>query len=208
MSSLTSTFDECRKQPDGETLEQMRAHYFTDAIMNEKESPNTGGLNIPQAGAIEAITNRKKREKYAKDIAFAVKLMNDRLDALEDKLIEKYGEYFAENLAAEYLDDETYKQLMSIDDQDERRRQIAHEINKGIENGTIKYNSTNPDFKEWLDVNKQYEINEFEKTIQVNEEINQKQTLEKPVKEVHNIADGNEGNTFDSIFANKSPVTI
>ena len=128
MSSLTSTFDECRKQPDGETLEQMRAHYFTDAIMNEKESPNTGGLNIPHAGVIDAIKDRKKREKYAKDITFALKLLNDRLAQIqvqlaqiENELVDKYGVYFADDLAAEYLDTETNTALMLIQDDEERR---------------------------------------------------------------------------------------
>jgi len=125
MSSLTSTFDKCSKHSGGETLEKILSNYLADIIMNENESPDRGGLNIPHAGVIECIKDRKKREEYAKYIATALKILNDRLDALEDKLIDKYGEDFAENLAAEYLDDETYKQLMLIDDKDERRRQIA-----------------------------------------------------------------------------------
>ena len=59
MSSLTSTFDECRKQPDGETLEQMRAHYFTDIVMNERDSTSAGGINLPQAGIANGVKERK-----------------------------------------------------------------------------------------------------------------------------------------------------
>jgi len=209
MSSLTSTFDECRKQPDGETLEQMRAHYFTDAIMNEKESPNTGGLNIPHAGVIDAIKDRKKREKYAKDIAFALKLLNDRLDALEDKLIEKYGEYFAENLAAEHLDEETYKQLMLIDDPEERRKQIAKAINDGLENGTIDKSiiNENPDFKEWLDVSKEYELNELQETMISHEE--SKQQL-KPDEFVNHNTDQkvNLESGFDALFSKNNSIGV
>ena len=166
MSSLTSTFDECRKQPDGKTLEQMRAHYFTDAIMNEKESPNTGGLNIPHADVLECIKDRKKREEYTKYITRILKSLNTRLDALEaqlarieDKLIRNHGKYFADELAAEYLDAETNKTLMLIQDDEERRHATANALNDGIENGTVDsveiYKNT--DIKEWLDVSKERE---------------------------------------------------
>ena len=161
MSSLTCKFTESCKQPDGETLKQMREHYFTDAIMNEKESPNTGGLNIPQADAIECIKERKKREEYAKYITSILKTLNNRLDALEDKLIEKYGEYFAATLAVDHLDDETYKHIMATQDDEERRHKFAKALNEGLENGTIDADAFDdkPEFKEWLDVRKEKELN-------------------------------------------------
>lgn len=161
MSSLTCIFDECRKQPDGETLEQLRANYFTNIVMNERESTSAGGINIPQAGITNGVKEKKEREKTAKDMAFAVKLMNDRLAQIEAKMVDKYGEDFAENFAAEYFDEDTYKDLMSIQDQEERRREIAKAINEGIENGTIDPDTINenPDFSEWLDVRKEKELN-------------------------------------------------
>ena len=168
MSSLTATFDECRKQPDGETLEQMRAHYFTDAIMNEKDCTSAGGLNIPQADAIEAITNRKKQKKYAKNITFALKLLNDRLAQiqaklaqLEDELIRNHGEAFAAHLSIDHLDDETYNHIMVIQDTEERRHEFAKALNEGLENGTIDADAFDdkPEFKEWLDVRKEKELN-------------------------------------------------
>ena len=97
--------------------------------------------------------------------------MSDRLAQIEANLVDKYGEYFAENLAAEYLDEETYKQLMSIEDQDERREQIAIAINQGIENGTIDPDAINenPDFAEWLDARKEKELNITSQEVENNQ---------------------------------------
>ncbi|MBL4623179.1 MAG: hypothetical protein JKY89_12360, partial [Immundisolibacteraceae bacterium] len=123
MSSLTSTFDKCSKHSGGETLEKILSNYLADIIMNENESPDTGGLNIPHSGVIECIKERKTREEYTKYIATALKLLNDRLDALEaqlarieDMLIRNHGVYFADELAATYLNDETNTALMLIQD--------------------------------------------------------------------------------------------
>lgn len=161
MSSLTSIFDECRKQPDGETIDQLRANYFIDAAMNERGVSNSGGLAINPSGIVNSAKIAKEKEKHAKDMAFALKLLNDRLTQIEANLVDKYGEDFAENLAAEYLDEYTYKELMSIEDKEERRRQIAQAINEGIENGTIDPNTINenPDFMEWLDVRREETLN-------------------------------------------------
>ena len=209
MSSLTCKFTESCKQSDGEKLAKIRDHFLADAIMNEKDPSSSSSINIPQVGAIVAIKDRKKREEYAKYIATALKLLNDRLDALEDKLIEKYGEYFAENLAAEHLDDETYKQLMLIDDQDERRKQIAKAINEGTENGTIDKSiiNENPDFKEWLDVSKEYELNELEETMISHEE--SKQQL-KPEEFVSHNTDQkvNLESGFDALFSKNDSIGV
>lgn len=158
---LTSTFDECRKQPDGESIDQLRANYFIDAAMNERGVSSAGGLAINPSGIVNSAKIAKEKEKHAKYITTALKLMNDRLAQIEARLVDKYGEDFAENLAAEYLDEDTYKKLMSIQDKDERRRQIAQAINEGIENGSIDPDAINenPDFAEWLDVRRENELN-------------------------------------------------
>jgi len=204
MSSLTCKFTESCKQPDGETLVKIRDHYFADAVMNEKESPNTGGLNIPHADVIEAIKDRKKREEYAKYIATSLKLLNDRLDAIEDELIRNHGEDFAAHLAVDHLDNETYKHIMAIQDTEERRHEFAVAINEGLENGTIKKDAfkDNPEFKEWLDVRK--EIKQ-QRTLSTNVD---SEISELKIQENHNVTEKNEEDVFDSIFANESPVTI
>jgi len=180
VGTLTSAFDECRKQPNGETIDQLRANYFIDAAMNERGVSSAGGLAINPSGLVNNTKIAKEKEKHAKDMIFALKLMNDRIARIEANLIDKYGEDFAENLAAGYLDDETYKQLMSIEDKDERRRQIAQVINEGIESGTIDPDAINenPDFAEWLDVRNETELNitsqEVENSQSMSEDANLK----------------------------------
>jgi len=221
MSSLTATFDECRKQPDGETLEQMRANYFTDIVMNERDCTSAGGLNIPQAGIINGVKEKKERKKHAKDVAFALKLLNDRLVALEaelawieDKLIRNNGVYFADDLAAEYLDAETNRTLMLIQDDEERRHAVAKELNKGIENGTLKSEKIyeNTDIEKWLTVSKDYEETKLEVSQTVHDKNAQQLVSGEPItqntKINHDISDGNEESVFDDIFTNKGPVTI
>lgn len=206
MSSLTATFDECRKQPDGETLLQLRANYFIDIVMNERDCTNAGGLNIPQAGIINGVKERKERERNAKDIAFAVKLMSDRLAQIEANMVDKYGEDFAENLAAEYLDDETYKQLMLIDDKDERRRQIAKVINEGRENGSINFDAINknPDFKEWLEVHKEKQY-----LIEAGQSANHSVSSEQKVENTHNSEQRSDLESgLDSFFAKNDTIGI
>lgn len=80
--------------------------------------------------------------------------MIDDIEAMELALEDKYGEHFAENLAAEHLSEEKYHQLMAIEDQDERRRQIALALNDGVENGTIDADILfeNDDIKDWVNV--------------------------------------------------------
>ncbi len=157
MNDLTAIFDECRKLPNHEDLETLRLHYFIDASMNEKE--DVSSLRVMQTPSIQAVKDKKQRDKQFQENILII--LNNRLADIENRLIDKYGEYFAENLAAEHLDDETYKLLMTIDDQNERREQIAKMINDGIEEGTIDLDAINenPDLKEWLEVRKELELN-------------------------------------------------
>lgn len=97
----------------------------------------------------------RKKKKVDDHFWFLMMLdqLNDQLEAIESALVGKYGEQFAENLAAELLDEEQFKVIMQIEDEAERRRAIADAINNGIANGSIdpKDAYENPDFKEWLD---------------------------------------------------------
>ena len=165
MSSLTSIFDECRKQPDGETLEHLRANYFIGALMNESDAVSVGGLIINPSARINNANSAKEKERRA-NTAILIKLMNDRLAQIqaqlaqiENELVDKYGVYFADDLAAEYLDVETNKTLMLIQDDEERRHAIANALNDGIKNGTVESEKIykNTDIKEWLDVSKERE---------------------------------------------------
>jgi len=208
MSNLTSTFDECRKQPDGETIDQLRANYFIDVAMNERDSTSAGGIIIPQAGIVNGVKERKERERSAKDIAFALKLLNDRLAQIEASLVDKYGEDFAENLTAEYLDEDTYKELMSIEDKEERRHAIANVIKEGIKIGTIDpatFNE-NSDFKEWLEVNNELEQQRvISKQINLENEVLSEQKIEN-THEADQRIDLESG--FDSLFTKNNSIVI
>lgn len=102
-------------------------------------------------------TNSDKKRKDAscekKDSLTLLALLDSQIQILETSLADRYGDDFAENLAAEYLDEETYKELMAIEDQDERRAAIAAAINEGIANGTIDPSEIYADaeLKEWLE---------------------------------------------------------
>ena len=63
-----------------------------------------------------------------------------------------YGDGGTLNWAAELLDEDTYAQIMQIEDQAERREAIAEAIIQGVRNGTIDPETIdNPDLLEWLD---------------------------------------------------------
>lgn len=102
-------------------------------------------------------TNSDKKRKDAssekKDSLTLLALLDSQIQILEISLADRYGEDFAENLAAEYLDEQTYKELMAIEDQEERRSAIAAAINEGITNGTIDPSEIYADaeLKEWLE---------------------------------------------------------
>ena len=51
-------------------------------------------------------------------------------------MIQKYGEDFAEQFAAELLDKETFEKLMLIQDPEERRKAIALSVWDGIQDGS------------------------------------------------------------------------
>jgi len=146
MSNLRDDFDAARQSVSGKALEELRANYFIQASMSGSDDSSVGGLNINQSGRKNDIVSGKSKSKKLVDDFL---LYSDIIDSLE----QKYGVDFAENWAAELLDDETYKQLMQIEDQDERRIAIAKAIQDGIKNGTIDPEkvTANPDLEEWLE---------------------------------------------------------
>ncbi|MEW8626271.1 MAG: hypothetical protein AB2551_11005 [Candidatus Thiodiazotropha sp.] len=158
---LTKTFDTARKESTGETLEKMRGNYYIALNMRGSDDNTLGGLNINTSGRANQATIAKKKVKQYTDGLLMVALQ-DQLAAIESAMADKYGEDFAENLAAEFLDEETYKAVIAIEDPEERRRAIARAINEGIKNGTTDPDEVykNPDFKEWLD--KHAEREEYE----------------------------------------------
>ncbi|SFL35950.1 hypothetical protein SAMN05216302_106717 [Nitrosomonas aestuarii] len=137
--TLTTHFDASRRIPPAELIERTRHDYYIAAQMQNNGDPAIGGLRVDMSGHTDmdypGSDNQKKRERDERMLALMIHNMT--LQQIEDQLAARYGENFAENLAAEYLSEESYKRLMSIEDKTERRRQIAVELYKGIEDGSI-----------------------------------------------------------------------
>lgn len=152
--NLTAQFDVSRRIPPAELIERTRHDYYTAAQMQNNGDPAIGGLRVDMSGRTDmdypGSDNQKKRERDERMLALMIHNMT--LQQIEDQLAARYGENFAENLAAEYLNEESYKRLMSIEDKTERRRQIAVELNQGIRDGSIDADKIlgNSDFEGWL----------------------------------------------------------
>lgn len=143
---------------------------------------------------------KKKQEQSAKDLLVTLEQIRQQFEKLEAQMIDKYGEDFAEQFAAELLDEETYKKIMEIEDQEERRQAIAEAILKGIEDGTIDPEEVfkNPDFKQWLEANAK--IIEARAAIENNGQSLKDNTINHDNEQRANLEQG-----FDSIFANNGP---
>jgi hypothetical protein len=72
-------------------------------------------------------------------------------------LAAKYGKNFAEDLARRYLEEEEAERLLAIENEEERRHQIALAIKRRIENGEIHVSELDeePRVEEWLKLNKE-----------------------------------------------------
>jgi len=149
-SQLTTMFDAAINQI-GESLETVRHNLYIMTKMLEAGDNTIAGIMINQSGRTEfSELGETKDEKRERDMRFLL-LLND-IQQMELQLEAKYGENFAEQLAAEHLDEETYNRLMEIEDKDERRREIAKALKEGIDNGTIDPSALDdPQLREWVD---------------------------------------------------------
>ena len=118
-------------------------------------------------------------------------MLND-ISLMEANLADKYGEDFAENLAAEHLDKETYMKIMAIEDQEERRDAIAEALLDGIENGTIDPDTLNGDIRSWLDAKEQAHQTQELESARSNSVLNNDL-----------VASNTEESTLDNLFASK-----
>ncbi len=186
---------------NGLALEEIRQNYFVTAQMTGSDDASIGGINVNQSGRNNDASLASDKEKNATRDLLLMTMLND-IEAMEANLSDKYGEDFAENLAAEHLDEDTYMRLMEIDDQDERRRQIAIELQRGIENGTIDPNAIeNPDFIEWIDKRAEVEGLVVENA-KLASSINPEPTIENGVDNTYAThADTNNMATFDKLFS-------
>lgn len=187
IGDLTKVFDDKRQMPTGETLDQIRQNYFIAAQMNGSDDKSVGGLNINTSGRRDNITLEREKKKLGDQILMA--MASDSLARLEESLIAKYGEDFAENWAAELLDKDVYGRLMQIKDQDERRSEIARAIQNGVKDGTISTGDLDktPDIQDWVNARIHQDV------LSVNPD---KQTFDTE----HKLSQGAEELAFDEIF--------
>ncbi|MCR9107106.1 MAG: hypothetical protein NXI15_17580 [Gammaproteobacteria bacterium] len=150
---LSALFDDKRREVTGETLEWIRHNYYIAASMSGDDSPSIGGLQINPNGRMENSSTAKKKEEKTRTDLMIMAILDRQLQEIELAMARKYGEDFAEQFAAELLDEKTFEKLMQIVDPEERRKAIALSIYEGIRDGSIDADTAhqNPDFKEWLD---------------------------------------------------------
>ncbi len=209
---LRTLFDISRQVPTGETLEQIRQNYYIAAKMHGDDSSSIGGLNINMSGRTDMafLDSDKKKKREHEDLVLTLMIHNMTIQQIDERLAAQYGENFAEDLAAEYLDEETYKRLMEIEDQTERRRQIAIELNKGIQDGTIDTDKIhgNSDFEGWLgahEIEEQCELERSRSNVQLDDSYPDN-TNDAKVEGNHNLTEGNEESAFNAIFADNGPI--
>jgi len=214
--NLTTQFDASRRVPPAELIEEIRHNYYTAAQMQNNGDPAIGGLRVDMSGRTDmdypGSDNQKKRERNERMLALMIHNMT--LQQIEDQLAARYGENFAENLAAEYLSEESYKRLMSIEDQTERRRQIAVELNQGIRDGSIDADKIlgNSDFESWLHAHDMEDQRMLQKSRGFSQDDTESDHLHSNDAErsraesAHTLTKGtDEESTFNAIFANKGP---
>ncbi|TDF41312.1 hypothetical protein EYS14_00155 [Alteromonadaceae bacterium M269] len=150
-SDLTKTFGISTETPSGETLEELRQHYFTHANMRELDDTNVGGLRI-QAGSRKHAADMERKKQQATSDFLLIEQLTKQLENLTDEMASKYTKGFAAQFAAPLLDTETFERINRIQDIDKRREAFARAINEGIKSGTIdeKEAYSNPDFADWL----------------------------------------------------------
>ncbi|TDF39160.1 hypothetical protein EYS14_06440 [Alteromonadaceae bacterium M269] len=150
-SDLTKTFGISTETLSGESLEELRAHYFTHANMRELDDTSVGGLRI-QAGSRKHTADMERKKQQATSDFLLIEQLTRQLEAVTEGMVAKYGEGFAAQFAAQYLDKETFERLNQIDDINERRKAFAKAINDRIKDGSINADEAyaNPDLAEWL----------------------------------------------------------
>ena len=143
MNDLTKTFDEARKEPSDETIEQLRQHYFIRALMRDSDAPTIGGLNINKSGRKDTfVSTGQGGDKAAADAYFLALLDDMRLHladlvanmaVLHDKLQDKYGEDVISGIAATYL---TEEELAGLETDEQKLNTLAKKLLNP--DGTIK----------------------------------------------------------------------
>lgn len=136
-------------------------HNFAAAVQDGTLGTNQVSVQLGSvADTVRATAEKEKEERRKQDenLRFIRTLQDiqDRLRGIEDGLAAKYGKNFAEELAKRYLEKEEAERLLAIEDEEERKHQIALAIERRIEKGEIYAPELNtPEYKEWRDTHKE-----------------------------------------------------
>lgn len=188
--------DEIRQQVFNDLQD---AHRIEAGTLDENQLSRRVNTSLAARGKNREQDDEKK--KNTRDTLFMLSMLEqirDDLAAMETVLADKYGEDFAEQLAADLLPPDKYDELIKIDDKEERRRAIAQAINDGIRDGTIDPNDPriNSDYQDWLDMQSE-----------LAREITMAEALTLPYQhETHaGIDNQNESSEWDAIFMPDKP---
>lgn len=138
-------------------------HNFAAAVQDGTLGTNQVSVQLGSvADTVRATADKEKEERRKQDenLRFIRTLQDiqDRLRGIEDGLAAKYGKYFAEELAKRYLEKEEAERLFKIEDEEERKHQIALAIKRRVDSGEIHAPELlSPEYKEWLDTHKEKE---------------------------------------------------
>ncbi len=106
----------------------------------------------------------KERQARSRNDSTTLSMLLDDLAEFEAGLAADYGDNFAENLFSDLnakglISDEDHKEVMSIQDEAERKKAMAAKIQEGLDDGTIKPEDLegHPWSQEWLEKHKNIE---------------------------------------------------
>ncbi|WP_416877416.1 hypothetical protein [Litorimonas sp.] len=134
------------RDPQEALKERLQAEQKAEIAHNAGMQVGTAlneGIILDDAGARRTIQQtEQERQKRAKESVS----LHETLESLRDYekgLADKHGEHFAENLLSDLnqdglIEDDDYKRIMSIEDQEQRRVAIAAAIQDGLDSGRIQ----------------------------------------------------------------------
>lgn len=137
-------------------------HNFAAAVQDGTLGTNQVSVQLGSvADTVRATADKEKEERRKQDenLRFIRMLQDiqDRLRGIEDGLAAKYGKNFAEDLARRYLEEEEAERLLAIENEEERRHQIALAIKRRVDSGEIHVSELDeePRVEEWLKLNEE-----------------------------------------------------
>ena len=110
-------------------------------------------LNSHHQETARRAASNGRGKSTAVDVLF-LELLDQHLADIEGGLVETYGDAFFEKIAAKYLDEETFERLMTIEDPEERKAAMRHELAKRYREGEITIEEE--DVRDWLDTYNDY----------------------------------------------------